>query len=82
MDHQAHGLDLNHRIFNAPHKATFAFTDAKMEPQYASKTSVLYPKGMGESLRLTSFENDYAASFTAVPYTKSSEAVPTTPVVM
>ena len=33
-------------------------------------------------IRLTSFENDYAASFTAVPYTKSSEAVPTTPVVM
>lgn len=60
MDHQAHGLDLNHAIFNAPHRPEFTWTEAPREPQYTGNTSVLYPEGMGETNRLAAFEVDQA----------------------
>ena len=58
MDHQAHGLDLLHPIFHTPNKVAFTFTEAKREPQYADATSVLYPRGMGETFALAAFERD------------------------
>lgn len=59
MDHQAHGLDLNHAIFTTPNKVTFEYHELPREKQYlAEATSVLYPRGMGETLRLCDFEID------------------------
>lgn len=76
MDHQAHGLDLTHAIFNTPRKPEFAFTPAAMEDQYKGKESVLYPKGM-DTLQLTKFEQEkgywnpilvnHAGFFTDIP---------------
>jgi len=57
MDHQAHGLDLKHAVFNEPNKVTFSWTEAPVEKQYENKTSVLYPQGMGDKLKLTKFEH-------------------------
>jgi hypothetical protein len=60
MDHQAHGLDLEHAIFNTPNKVSFSWTETPRESQYEGATSVLYPKGMAETFRLTPFEHDKA----------------------
>jgi hypothetical protein len=57
MDHQAHGLDLKHAVFNTPNKVTFSWTKAPTEEQYQNKTSVLYPQGIGDRLKLTKFEH-------------------------
>ena len=62
MDHQAHGLDLKHPIFNTPRKASFTFTEAAAGEQYQQKTSALYPDGVSGSVRLTSFESEKDAS--------------------
>ena len=77
MDHQAHGLDLKHAVFNEPNKVSFSWTEAPMEKQYENKTSVLYPQGMGGKLELTKFEHkrgywnsilvNHAGFFTDVP---------------
>jgi hypothetical protein len=62
MDQQAHGLDLNHAIFNTPNKVTFTWHEQPREKQYlADATSVLYPHGMGETMRLCDFEIDKPA---------------------
>jgi len=62
MDHQAHGLDLNHPIFTTPNKVTFEFHEQPREKQYLPEaTSVLYPHGMGETMRLCDFEVDKPA---------------------
>ncbi len=58
MDHQAHGLDLNHPIFHTPNEVHFTFTTAPREKQYQNATSVLYPHGMGETFQLVAFERD------------------------
>lgn len=77
MDHQAHGLRLDHPVFRTPLTATFEFTEHSVPEQYAGKKSVLYPDGVGEVLRLTRFENErgywnptlvnHAGFFTDVP---------------
>src|SRR5688572_12701174 len=56
MDHQAHGLGLDHAVFTTPNRVTFAFTEQPRPKQYDDSTSVLYPNGVGETLRLTPFE--------------------------
>jgi hypothetical protein len=58
MDHQAHGLDLNHAIFTTPNRVRFEFEEKPREKQYANGTSVLYPQGMGATYRVTRFEHD------------------------
>ena len=77
MDHQAHGLDLKHAVFNEPNRVKFSWTEAPMEKQYENKTSVLYPQGVGQKLKLTKFEHErgywnsilvnHAGFFTDVP---------------
>jgi hypothetical protein len=52
MDHRGHGLALNHAVFNTPHKATFE----NRPPRYVGMESPLYPKGVPEKYRMTSFE--------------------------
>ncbi|HLQ36239.1 MAG TPA: hypothetical protein VK348_00455, partial [Planctomycetota bacterium] len=58
MDHQAHGLDLNHPVFHTPNEVRFTFTDAPREKQYVDATSTRYPQGMGATFQLTAFERD------------------------
>lgn len=60
MDHQGHGLALDHPIFNTPNEAEFEWTEAPREKQYEGLTSPLYPDGMDETYRLAKFEVDKA----------------------
>ena len=76
MDHRAHGLDLEHTIFNSPNKVDFRWESGRIEPQYEGRTSVLYPQGM-KAFRSTKFEKErgywnpilvnHAGFFTDVP---------------
>lgn len=57
MDHRAHGLDLEHPIFNTPSKVSFEWAeDNKAAKHYAGATSVRYPKGVGDTFKTTPFE--------------------------
>ena len=58
MDHQAHGLDLDHPIFREPTHPKFKWTTAPREKQYEDRKSVLYPEGMADTCRFTDFEED------------------------
>ena len=58
MDHQGHGLALNHVIFNKPHQVEFDWVTAKRPRQYVGARSPLHPQGVDESYRLAQFEID------------------------
>lgn len=58
MDHQGHGLALDHAIFKTPNAVKFPVTVTPREKQYAVGKSVLYPNGMGETYGLVQFEHD------------------------
>ncbi|HEX5052738.1 MAG TPA: hypothetical protein VFZ65_13260 [Planctomycetota bacterium] len=61
MDHQGHGLALDHTIFHTPNEVHFPVTETPREKQYEAARSVLYPEGMGETFGLVQFEHDKAA---------------------
>ncbi|MBK8096022.1 MAG: hypothetical protein IPK26_02890 [Planctomycetes bacterium] len=61
MDHQGHGLALDHVIFRSPNAVTFPGKETPREKQYEHGTSVLYPKGMGATFSLVDFEVDKPA---------------------
>lgn len=61
MNHQGHGLALQHPIFNTPHAVTFPTTEAQRGRHHEGYTSPLYPKGMGETYQLVDFEIDAPA---------------------
>lgn len=56
MDHQGHGLALDHAIFNVPNKVAFAGVEAPRQANHVGATSVLYPRGVGETFTLVDFE--------------------------
>ena len=58
MNHQGHGLALEHRIFNTPNAVHFPTTPAPRGRQHEGYTSPLYPNGMGETHELVDFEVD------------------------
>jgi hypothetical protein len=58
MDHQGHGLALDHAIFNTPNKVTFAGVVAPRQKNHEGARSVLYPDGVGETFTLVAFERD------------------------
>lgn len=62
MDHQGHGLALNHAIFNSPHKVTFPSVATPRQKNHEGARSVLYPDGVGETLDLVAFEHSAPAN--------------------
>lgn len=56
MDHQGHGLALDHVIFHSPNAVTFPGVAAPRQKNHEGATSVLYPKGVGETVTLVAFE--------------------------
>jgi len=58
MDHQGHGLALDHTIFRAPNAVSFPGVDAPRQKNHEGATSVLYPHGLGETFKLVAFERD------------------------
>lgn len=58
MDHQGHGLALDHPIFTTPKRAEFEWREAPRPKNYERNTSPLYPQGMPETYRLAAFEVD------------------------
>lgn len=56
MNHQGHGLALNHPIFRRPNPVRFPTTTAARAAHHAGYTSPLYPDGMGETYELVDFE--------------------------
>lgn len=56
MNHQGHGLALQHPIFNRPNKATFPTATAKRGRHQEGYTSPLYPEGMDETYEVVDFE--------------------------
>src|SRR5262245_59357983 len=58
MDHQDHGLALDHVIFRAPHPVTFPGVATPRQKNHEGARSVLYPNGVGETFTLVAFEHD------------------------
>ena len=56
MNHQGHGLALDHPVFTVPNVVEFETTPAESGVQHAGLTSPLYPEGMGETYDLVDFE--------------------------
>src|SRR5690606_2405017 len=56
MNHQGHGLALDHPIFTTPNPVTFPTTTAPRRANHTGYTSPLYPDGMGETYELVDFE--------------------------
>lgn len=56
MDHQGHGLALDHAIFNTPNKVSFPGVVTPRQTQHEGQKSVLYPDGVGETFTLVAFE--------------------------
>jgi len=56
MNHQGHGLALDHAIFRTPNAVTFASKSAARGKHHTGYTSPRYPNGMGESYELVDFE--------------------------
>lgn len=56
MDHQGHGLALDHVIFKAPNAVTFPGVVTPRQKNHEGQTSVLYPNGVGETFTLVAFE--------------------------
>lgn len=57
MNHQGHGLALDHPVFCTPNQVAFPATPAKRGRHHEGYTSPLYPAGMGEAYDLVDFEN-------------------------
>ncbi len=58
MDHQGHGLALDHPIFRTPNAVSFPGVATPRQKNHAGATSVLYPNGVGETFTLVAFEKD------------------------
>ncbi len=58
MDHQGHGLALDHAIFNTPKHVTFPGVETPRQPNHIGAHSVLYPNGVGETFTLVAFEKE------------------------
>jgi hypothetical protein len=58
MDHQGHGLALDHTIFRAPNPVVFPGVATPRQKNHAGAKSVLYPDGVGETFPLVQFEKD------------------------
>jgi hypothetical protein len=58
MNHQGHGLALEHPVFNTPNTVHFDTTSATRSRQHEGYTSPLYPSGMGETFDVVDFEVD------------------------
>lgn len=58
MNHQGHGLALQHPVFNQPNKISFPTIEAKRRKNHENYTSPLYPEGMGETYQLVNFEEE------------------------
>ena len=56
MNHQGHGLALEHDIYRTPNPVAFATTPAPRGVNHAGYTSPLYPNGMGDTYGLVDFE--------------------------
>lgn len=56
MDHQGHGLALDHAIFNQPNKVTFHGVATPRQKNHEGARSVRYPNGVGETFELVAFE--------------------------
>lgn len=61
MDHQGHGLALDHPIFRSPNQVTFPGVAVPRQPNHEGARSVLYPQGVGETFTLVAFERDKPA---------------------
>ncbi|MFT4843607.1 MAG: hypothetical protein ACJA0V_002019 [Planctomycetota bacterium] len=57
MDHQGHGMDLNHAIFQKPHRVTFDYLEQDRPKHYDGATSPLWPKGVPDKYKLAQFEH-------------------------
>ncbi|MBK8980386.1 MAG: hypothetical protein IPM29_31175 [Planctomycetes bacterium] len=62
MNHQGHGLALNHPIFRTPNAVSFPTHTAPRRRNHEGYTSPLYPHGMGETYELVDFEVSPPAS--------------------
>src|SRR5436190_14565654 len=58
MDHQGHGLALDHVIFRSPNAVTFPGVQTPHQKNHEGETSVLYPHGVGDTFTLVAFEKD------------------------
>jgi len=58
MDHQGHGLALDHTIFRTPNAVSFKGVATPRQKNHEGATSVLYPNGVGETFTLVAFEHD------------------------
>ena len=58
MDHQGHGLALQHKVFNEPYETEWTKHETKRDANYEYGTSVRYPDGMPEKYDLYDFEVD------------------------
>jgi hypothetical protein len=58
MDHQGHGLALDHAIFKTPNAVSFPGVETPRMKNHDGQTSVLYPNGVGETFTLVAFEKD------------------------
>jgi len=58
MDHQGHGLALDHAVFTKPNRAEFEWVEKERPKQYVDATSPLWPKGVPETYRLAQFERN------------------------
>ncbi len=58
MDHQGHGLALDHAIFRTPNAVTFPGVETPPQQNHAGAKSVLYPNGVGATFTLVAFEKD------------------------
>lgn len=56
MDHQGHGMDLNHDIFQKPNVVTFDYIEQDRPKHYDGATSPLYPNGVANQYKLAQFE--------------------------
>ncbi|MBM4063263.1 MAG: hypothetical protein FJ265_19525 [Planctomycetes bacterium] len=56
MDHQGHGLALDHPIFRTPNAVSFPGVPVPRQKNHVGASSVLYPEGVGETLTLVAFE--------------------------
>ena len=56
MNHQGHGLALDHPVFTVPNVVDFETTEAESGANHAGLTSPLYPEGMGDTYELVDFE--------------------------
>lgn len=59
MNHQGHGVALDHAIFNTPNAVSFPVAATRQRgPNQEGHTSPLYPKGMGPTYGVVDFEVD------------------------